>query len=145
MKAKILYSPIIFQTVKTTFMQLIGDDLEILKFLMADDIRTMLMKNKPITISGICELNLKHSITERDFIEKRHLDDVKSKNYEKYKRGIEKFKKNFDSIKKEVESSRFFILSDHAGTGKTTIFKNYAIRLKNGNSNHWVSYIDLKR
>lgn len=40
---------------------------------------------------------------------------------------------------------KIILLSDHAGAGKSTTFRNLAVKLKKKLPNHWISYIDLKQ
>jgi len=54
------------------------------------------------------------------------------------------FHDNFESILKNSESSKIFILSSEAGTGKTITFEQFAMRIKRKYPSRWVSYIDLK-
>lgn len=51
---------------------------------------------------------------------------------------------NMSDVLKKIFVTRFLILSDEAGTGKTFTFEQIAIRLKREHPTKWVSYIDLK-
>lgn len=60
---------------------------------------------------------------------------------------LEKFKSfriDFDKIQKMAKESRIFILSSEAGTGKTTSYEQFTIKIKKAAPLTWVSYIDLK-
>lgn len=48
-------------------------------------------------------------------------------------------------IIKNTEISKIFILSDGAGTGKSTSLKIIALKVKEIGPNRWVSYFDLKK
>lgn len=57
-----------------------------------------------------------------------------------------KAEKNLNDLIAESMVHHVTLLSDQAGSGKTTTFKNISISLKEkGFKNHWISYIDLKR
>lgn len=49
-----------------------------------------------------------------------------------------------EEILEIANKTKIFILSGEAGTGKTVMFKELAIRIKNKFPTKWVSYIDLK-
>ncbi|KAL7029674.1 hypothetical protein ACKWTF_006315 [Chironomus riparius] len=59
--------------------------------------------------------------------------------------------KGFDKIliesgvKSKINSSRIFILSADAGTGKTETFRQFALRIKKLYPTQWVSYIDYRQ
>ena len=51
---------------------------------------------------------------------------------------------DLDEVLEEANKTKIFILSSEAGTGKTVIFQQIAIRFKNKSPELWVSYINLK-
>lgn len=136
MKAKIQYLKVFYQGVKVNIYEVFST--EMLKFLSGNTIRQILLNSKNIRIGESCELNIKYSVMERKF---------EAVNNHKY------FEKNphlkdildFETIQTEAEKSKVFILADTAGAGKTTIFKDLAIRLKKNNPTFWVSYIKLRQ
>jgi hypothetical protein len=52
---------------------------------------------------------------------------------------------DFDSVMAAAGLSKLFLLSDHAGAGKSTTMRQLAVRIKEKLPDHWVSCIDLKR
>ncbi|KAG5667965.1 hypothetical protein PVAND_015924 [Polypedilum vanderplanki] len=52
--------------------------------------------------------------------------------------------KECNEIAKEVRDDKIFLLSDHAGAGKTTTFKHLALELKTYFPDFWISFVDLK-
>jgi ankyrin repeat protein len=53
--------------------------------------------------------------------------------------------RDFDWILADAREYRLFMLSDHAGAGKSTTMRHLEIKIKNKLPDHWVSYIDLKQ
>ncbi|KAG5667859.1 hypothetical protein PVAND_015828 [Polypedilum vanderplanki] len=51
----------------------------------------------------------------------------------------------YEEIVTELEVSRLFLISDHAGTGKSTTCKYFASKLKENFINHFICYVDLKQ
>lgn len=145
MKAKILNCKISFQDENTTFNRVIGNDSEILEILSPDEIRNILKKDQPPKIGAICELKIRYTMVDREFMDRKKYDKLKMERTEKCKRFVKKYKKNYSIVKKEVEKSKIFILSDYAGAGKTTVFRDLAIKLKKEKKKTWVSFIDLKK
>jgi energy-coupling factor transporter ATP-binding protein EcfA2 len=56
----------------------------------------------------------------------------------------QKLSKTVDELIIESQTTKFMLLSDDAGTGKSTTFKNIAVRLKELYPTRWVQYVDLK-
>jgi len=108
--------------------------------LSSGNIRKVLIKNGELEYSSICELNLKYGMIERNFIESKVDERLKLMELNTYVEEAKKMTKNLEIV---VES-KVFLLADHAGTGKTTTFKDSAIKLKLCNKNFWVSYINLR-
>lgn len=140
MKVRILYSTINFQETETTFDELIGYDEKIFNMLTSGNIRRILIKNGEMEYSSICELNLKYGLLERSFIDRETSDRIKLLDQNAQLEEFQKEKRTLESLK----DVKVLLLSDHAGSGKTTIFKDSAIKLKALNKNCWVSSINLR-
>ncbi|CAH1734520.1 unnamed protein product [Chironomus riparius] len=137
MKAKVLHSKLNFQGSETTFNDLIGDDQDVFNLLSSGNIRRLLIKNGKLEYSSICELNLKYGMIERKFIESNVDERLKLMDLNAYVEEAKKYTKG-------LEAAEVFLLADYAGTGKTTSFKDSAIKLKELNKNFWISYINLR-
>ncbi|KAL7012750.1 hypothetical protein ACKWTF_015020 [Chironomus riparius] len=142
MKAKVLHSKLIFQGSLTTFNDLIGDDEEALKLLESEDIQDILLRNVRLEFGEICQLNLKYGLTERFFVDRKISSELKNSFFPEE---FEKNKKTIEQVRENMEKSKIFILADHAGTGKTTIFKNCALKLKQSLPNFWISFVNLRK
>ncbi|KAL7029854.1 hypothetical protein ACKWTF_006396 [Chironomus riparius] len=140
MRIRILHSTINFQESETSFHELIGTDEKVLTILTSGNIRKILIKNGEMEFSSICELNLKYGLLERSFIERETSDRIKLLDQNLHLENMQKKKRTLES----VQDLSIFLLSDHAGSGKTTIFKDIAIKLKALNKNVWVSFINLR-
>ncbi|XP_070504707.1 uncharacterized protein [Chironomus tepperi] len=140
MKVNILHATINFQESKTTFNDLIGHDQDVLNLLTSGNIRRILIKNGKLEYSSIVELNLKYGMIERNFIESKIDERLQLLDLNTYVQESKKSTKTLEMI----EKSEIFLLADHAGTGKTTSFKDSAIKLKLLNKNDWVSFINLR-
>lgn len=130
MKAKILNSQIIFQGIETTLIALIGNDEDILKLLTIEDIRNVLLNSKKkLEIGFMCKLNSENKNAERTFIclgeQNREID--------------------INTMEQEIRLSKIMLLADHAGMGKSTVFKDLAVKVKKNTNNSWVSFINLKQ
>lgn len=53
--------------------------------------------------------------------------------------------KNAENVFEEVKVTRTFLLSDKAGEGKSTTFRNFALLLKQKYPLKWVQFLDLKK
>lgn len=149
MKAKILHFKINFQGLETSFYELIGNDHKILNLLLPESIHNVLMKNEVLEIGKECEQIIKNELTQRSFIELKTCKVIQNLQHIVRQEDIEKiylaYSSTFNDIKNEVEESKIFLLADHAGTGKTTIFEDISIKLKKNHQNYWVSCINLRK
>jgi len=154
MKARILHSTIEFQGVETSFFELVGKYNKILNLLQPKEIKSMLIDNRKIQICKIKTLNNESTLIERHFLDSKfydfliHNDTIafikyKKDTYSSQKNEIEKYKKNFQIIQ-EANDSQIIMIEDHAGMGKTTCFMDLAAKLKQINTNFWMSFVALK-
>jgi len=131
MKTRILHSTIYFQGIETTLFELVGSDQQILKSLTSENIRNVLLKNQSIKIGEAVKLEMEYGIICRNF--EKVLDANQVENF------------TFEKIREEASNSKAFLLADHAGSGKTTIFKDCTKKLKEFHKNSWVSFINLRK
>ncbi|KAL7015729.1 hypothetical protein ACKWTF_016632 [Chironomus riparius] len=143
MKKSISHLSINLQGVKTTFYDLFGDDDTCQEFLTSDNIRDILLNGKGMQIGEMCKLDPKYTLIERSFMNRETYQQLKSSDIEEYNMRVNARSKSMMRIRKNT--IKFFILADFGGTGKTTFFKDAAIKVKNHHKNYWVSYVNLRK
>ncbi|XP_070508867.1 uncharacterized protein [Chironomus tepperi] len=144
-KQSFSHLPIVLQGVKTKFYDLFGYDDSCLEHLTADQIRGFLLKGKSIEIGKMCESELKYKLIQRNFIDRETYEKLKSSDIQKYTTSVHVKSKPIMNIRETAEQSKSFILADYAGTGKTTVFRESAIEIKQKDETFWVSYINLRK
>jgi hypothetical protein len=127
------------QKVKT---EEILNNFEVLNFLTFSEVREI-FEGHPINISSQTEVKTKFFI-DRNFIDEEI--EIKSSIYYKNDEINEENQnvKNFSKILSRVEESKVFILSSVAGEGKSSTFRNFALKLKEKNPQNWIQFVDLK-
>jgi len=151
MQVYILHSKINFQGAETTLNELISDDYNILELLTSENIRGILMRDENLEIGSVCKLYQHCEMLQRSLMESKiciagkivprsdALDRIQ------YNKDYELLRKNVDQIRIEMKDSKFLLLSDYAGAGKTSFFKSWAIKLKENYKNMWISCINLRK
>jgi hypothetical protein len=118
-------------------------NFKVLNFLTCSEVRKT-FEGHPINISSQTEAKTNFFI-ERHFIH----EEIKIESSGHYKNGeINKENpdvKNFSRILLEVKKSKIFILSSVAGEGKSSTFRNFALKLKEENPQNWIQFVDLKK
>jgi len=142
MRKSFLHFNINLQGVDTTFYELFDGHDSCLKLLKADNIRDILLTGKGLKINQMCTLSLKYSMIERNVMNRNKYQKLKESGIQDYEYKVKRNSRNIFEIRK---NSKFFILSDYAGTGKTTFFKDSAIKIKKKETKFWVSYINLRK
>ncbi|XP_070494017.1 uncharacterized protein [Chironomus tepperi] len=132
MKAAIKHSKINFRGSKTTFYNLIKDNSEILQLLTPNDIKKYILEDIQIKIGEAINPNFKYEIIQREFLV---MDSESDK----------KIVKNFEEIQEETKNDKIFILADHAGTGKTTTFIDFASKLSKTAKDAYILFINLRK
>ncbi|XP_070493589.1 uncharacterized protein [Chironomus tepperi] len=152
MKAAIMHSKINFRGSKTTFYNLIKDNSEILQLLTPNDIKKYILEDIQIKIGEAFNPNFKYEIIEREFlVMDSESDEMNWKDFEKIQIGKGKTesdemnKKNFEEIQEETKNVKIFILADHAGTGKTTTFIDFASKLSKSTKDAYILFINLRK
>ncbi|KAG5666458.1 hypothetical protein PVAND_014485 [Polypedilum vanderplanki] len=146
-KESIIHSWVEFQGSKIKLKEIV--DEKVLMHLESNKIIKILDER---TLS-ICEKNddyKKLFYKERNFIDNElkeddiwYLDEKDKKH--KLADKVREVSKDFDEILAEVCQSKIFLLSDHAGTGKSTTMKNFAKKIKEKFPQNWIEFVDLKR
>ncbi|KAG5669826.1 hypothetical protein PVAND_000119 [Polypedilum vanderplanki] len=145
LKAFIFESSVKFQEQKIKLKEIA--DEEILKNLTSEQIRNILEDEylslgKWTTTEEICYI-------ERLFIDSDFKGEIykidNETNEMKFTVNVVTKAKDVEIIAEEVKNSKLFLLSDHAGAGKSTAINHLAVKLKEKWPNNWILYIDLKR
>ncbi|XP_070491111.1 uncharacterized protein [Chironomus tepperi] len=132
MKAKIIFKRNYnFQGERTSIYEIIENYEDILKFLSSNDIKDILIDNEILELGEVCKASTSYGFVKRSFT--RFIKDQKCKEIEE-----------IDQIIEKVKESKRFILAAKAGEGKTTIFENLAVKLKEKNKFFWISFIQLR-
>lgn len=133
-KAKIHNSMVNFRGQITKLIEIVDDkNSEIYQLLTSTQIRGISIDEKVIQIGKTNEIST-NFYNERQFID---FDNNVIENMKNIK--------SFDDICKIANETKLILLSDYAGSGKTTSFKHFTSKLKEKFSNFWISFIDLKR
>jgi hypothetical protein len=124
-----------------------------------------IFNNNSLKISQRVEIKVKIYI-ERYFIDEEILvisEELFDDNFKAYNKSIfrsENWKKpyvdgkidlkdfevkSFEKIFEEIQSERIFLLSSAAGDGKSTAFRQFALKLKDKFPTKWIQFVDLKK
>jgi ankyrin repeat protein len=148
LKAAILHSQVELQGVRVQLKEVAN--AEVLKLLTPQQIRKILEGKVIIKIGQKREEKPQEFYYERQFIGSEFKDD----NIWRYNResreyvltaAAEAAVRKFDSVLADARESGLFLLSDHAGAGKSTTMRRFELKIKEELPDHWVCYIDLKR
>ncbi|KAG5669142.1 hypothetical protein PVAND_017037 [Polypedilum vanderplanki] len=141
LQSAIKYSKVEFQGYEVKLEQII--DQNILQKLNSKTIRKILDGHN-LNIQEKLEFPKDEFYKERNFIDSLFNDKIWI--YDDVMNYLAKeAERDFQSIFAEVQKSKIFLLSDHAGAGKSTTMKNLAVKLKNEFPQNWVEFVDLKR
>ncbi|KAG5666759.1 hypothetical protein PVAND_014769 [Polypedilum vanderplanki] len=143
LKAKTENAAIDFQGFPIKVNELLKNETENFLLILNSELIRGLLKNESQIKIGKKPKNTDFFI-ERNFIDFNYENNIWDENDEMTDNAI-KLKRNFESILKEVKESKIFLLSDHAGAGKSTTMKNLALKIKKEMPQNWVEFVDLKR
>ncbi|KAG5667693.1 hypothetical protein PVAND_015665 [Polypedilum vanderplanki] len=141
LKNAIYESTIEFQGQEIEFSEIVDRNSEVFNFLKHSQMREILNCTEILKIGKAPEMN--ENFIERNFID-FEVETEKDENGNGWSQNVMNNLLNFKKIAMAGRSNGLIILSDHAGTGKSSVLRNLSAKLNSKYTDHWVAYIELK-